>query len=444
MTDKLENYYENYDYGARKPVYIKQEDLRPDQFDRLIKSDKFCMLPWTHMHAFPDGRAYSCCLSEIDQSIGNLKNNTLREIWNGKEYKTMRLNMLNEQSSAACERCYEQESNGFFSMRNSANKNFGHHIGLVDDTKEDGTYEDFKLRYYDIRFSNLCNFSCRTCGSIFSSNWYKDEVKAGWKPNHPQIMYAGKNEDDMWEQMQEHIPHLEQIYFAGGEPLIMKEHWNVLDELVKREMFHVRLIYNTNFSEMKFKGRDVFEMWKLFDCVSVGASLDGSYERGEYIRKGQDWRQTVENRERMLQVCPNVDFYVSSTLSLYNALHITDFHREWTDLGLVRPQDWNINILQDPPRDRIDALPYQLKLRVKEKFEKHLEWLEPLDTLSRATQGYKSAINFMMQNDGTDELANFFRTNNRLDKIRNEDFFAIFPELADLQTNWKTLNERPA
>jgi sulfatase maturation enzyme AslB (radical SAM superfamily) len=246
-------------------------------------------------------------------------------------------------------------------------------------------------------------------------------------------MYAGRNEDDMWEQMQEHIPHLEQIYWAGGEPLIMKEHWKVLDELVKREMFHVRLIYNTNFSEMKFKSREVFEMWKLFDCVSIGASLDGNYARGEYIRKGQDWKQTVENRERMIEVCPNVDFYVSSTVSMMNVLHITDFHREWADLGLLRPMDWNINILQHPHRYRVDVLPQHLKEQAKAKIEEHLEWLRPLDSLQRATSGYEGVINFMMQQDSTYLIPEFFKYNNLIDDVRKEDFFKVFPELTDLK-----------
>ena len=213
----------------------------------------------------------------------------------------------------------------------------------------------------------------------------------------------------------------------------MKEHWKVLDELVKREMFHVRLIYNTNFSELKFKGRDVLEMWKLFDCVSVGASLDGSYSRGEYIRKGQNWKETVENRERMLEICPNVDFYVSSTVSMMNVLHITDFHKEWVKLGLLRPMDWNINILQHPFRYRVDVLPSHLKEQAKAKLEEHISWLEPLDSLTRATSGYRGVINFMMQQDGTNQLPDFFKNNNLIDKVRNEDFFKIFPELTDLK-----------
>ena len=433
MTDKLENYYKNYNYNTRKPVYINEEDLREDQLDRLITSNNFCMIPWIHMHGFPDGRAYPCCLSEMDHPIGDLKTQTMREVWNDDLYKLMRKNMLEDKPCKECTKCYEQEASGLVSMRESTNKNFGHHIGLVDSTKPDGAYDDFKLRYYDIRFSNLCNFACRTCGSIFSSNWYNDEKKAGWNPQHPMVMYAGKDKDDMWEQMQEHIPHLEQIYWAGGEPLIMEEHWKVLDELVKREMFHVRLVYNTNFSATKYKGRDVFEMWKLFDCVSVGASLDGSYARGEYIRKGQDWKETVENRQRMIKICPNVDFYVSSTVSMLNVLHISDFHREWVELGLLRPMDWNINILQHPSRYRVDVLPRHLKEQARSKIEEHIEWLKPLDSLTRATTGYQGIINFMMQQDNSSQLPDFFRTNNLIDQVRQEDFFAVFPELQDLK-----------
>jgi len=100
---------------------------------------------------------------------------------------------------------------------------------------------------------------------------------------------------------------------------------------------------------------------------------------------------------------------------------------------LLRPMDWNINILQHPFRYRVDVLPQHLKEQAREKIERHLEWLEPLDTLSRATSGYKGIINFMMQQDSTPELANFFVTNNTIDRVRQEDFFSVFPELADIK-----------
>ena len=431
---KETDYYKNHNYHTRNPVYISEDDLRADQLTRLVDSDVFCMIPWTHMHGFPDGRAYPCCLGDMEHPIGNFKENTMEEVWNDTAYKTMRTNMLAEKSCKECTKCYEQEASGFMSMRNSSNKNFGHHIALVDNTLADGTVEDFKLRYYDVRFSNLCNFSCRTCGSLFSSSWYTEETKLFGPRGHPQIMFAGKTEDDMWTQMLPHIPYLDQIYFAGGEPLIMEEHYKVLKELVRQERFDVKLVYNTNFSRLNLKNEDVLDYWQLFDSVSVGASLDGMGERGEYIRKGTKWADIENNRRRMIEKCPNVDFYISPTISIYNILHITDFHRDWVERGFIKPQDWNINILQGSERDRIDVLPKVYKDRAREKIEEHIQWLAPSDYLKRATNGYQSLLHFMDADDKSELLSEFFRVNEQMDIYRNERFRQVFPEFIDLKS----------
>ena len=431
---KEDEYYKNHNYHTRKPVYISEDDLRADQSDRLTKSDTFCMIPWIHMHAFPDGRAYPCCLGDDQHPIGNFKQDSMETVWNQPAYKTMRKNMLEERSCKECTKCYEQEASGFVSMRNSTNKNFGHHIGLVDATKSDGEYSDFKLRYYDVRFSNLCNFTCRTCGGWFSSSWYTEEEDLYGKRNYPKILFAGRDEHDMWNQMQAHIPYLEQIYFAGGEPLIMEEHYWILRELADRKMFDVKLIYNTNFSKLALKDNNVLDLWPLFKNVSVGASLDGMSTHGEYIRKGTKWDQIVRNREQMIERCPNVDFYVSSTVSLYNALHVTDFHRQWSDLGLVKPQDWNINILQGPDRDRIDVLPQYYKDQVTTKVQEHITWLRPQDHLQRATSGYDGMLHFMNSADNSHLLKEFFRVNDTHDAYRKEVFEDIFLEYKDLRS----------
>jgi radical SAM protein with 4Fe4S-binding SPASM domain len=434
MSDKEKDYYENYNYNDRKPVYIEESKLRSDQLDRLTRSDVFCMIPWIHMHAFPDGRAYPCCLGDDQYPIGNFKQNTMIEVWNQESYRTMRKNMLEEKSSKECSKCYEQESNGFVSMRNSTNKNFGQHINLVDQTLEDGTFPDFKLRYYDIRFSNLCNFTCRTCGGWFSSSWYAEEEELYGKRNYPKIMFAGRTEIDMWEQLEPHIPYLEQVYFAGGEPMMMEEHYRILKELVKREMFNVKLIYNTNFSRLTLKDDNVLDYWKLFNNVSIGASLDGMGTRGEYIRKGTKWDQIERNREQMLETCPNTDFYVSSTVSLYNADHVTDFHRNWVDRGYLKAQDWNVNILQGPERDRIDVLPQLYKDQITAKVQEHINWLRPQDYLQRATTGYEGMINFMNSRDNSHLLREFFRVNDVHDQYRKESFEAVFTEYKDLRS----------
>ena len=140
-----------------------------------------------------------------------------------------------------CTRCYEAEEHGFFSMRNSFNKHFGHHITeVLPETNYDGYANVFKLRYHDIRFSNLCNMKCRTCGDIFSNTWAVENNKRFNKPDNATLVFAGRTETDMMSQIEQHIPHLEQVYFAGGEPLMMQEHYHLINELVKREMFHVK------------------------------------------------------------------------------------------------------------------------------------------------------------------------------------------------------------
>jgi organic radical activating enzyme len=291
------------------------------------------------------------------------------------------------------------------------------------------------MSYWDIRFSNLCNLSCRSCGHIFSSSWYADQAKlAGgdWKNQNRALNYAGRTETDIWEQLIPHLDYVEQIYFAGGEPLMMAEHYNILDELERRGRFDVRLIYNTNFTHTKLKDREVFDYWRKFKSVAVGASLDAMGPRAEYIRKGTDWDQVERNREKMIEVCPKVDFYISPTLSIMNAWHLPDFHCDWTNRGLIQAQDLNVNILQDPMHYRIDIAPAKYKQRLKQKFEEHIDWLRPQDQLQRATVGFKSAINFMMSTDNTHLIDTFWRKTHELDAIRKEQLLDIIPELEAL------------
>jgi sulfatase maturation enzyme AslB (radical SAM superfamily) len=244
---------------------------------------------------------------------------------------------------------------------------------------------------------------------------------------------AGRDKNDMWEQLIPHLDHVEKIYFAGGEPLLMEEHYNILDELERRGRFDVKLIYNTNFTEVKLKDRLVFDYWKKFASVAVGASLDAMGPRAEYIRKGTDWDQIERNREKMLEICPDVDFYISPTLSIMNALHLPDFHRDWADRGFIRPQDLNVNILQDGVHYRIDIAPVAYKEILKEKYLAHLEWLRPLDRLNRATVGFESAIKFMMATDNTALLPKFWKNMQDIDRIRNENILETIPELAALK-----------
>jgi radical SAM protein with 4Fe4S-binding SPASM domain len=426
-----------YNYNSIEPLKIKIEDLTEKQKQLLIENKNFCIYPWIHLYIEPNGSAYPCCgaIYRSENVLGNTNQTPIREIWNGQPMRDLRLHMLNDQPSKMCTRCYEQEASGFHSMRKSANKHHGHHIARAETTGSDGTVDQFSMIYWDVRFSNLCNLRCRSCGPSFSSSWFQDQLRLApdYGDNHKALVFAGKYETDLWEQLIEHIDHVEQIYFAGGEPMMMEEHYRILEELERRGRFDVRLIYNTNFTQTKLKDRYVFDYWKKFDSVAIGASLDAMGPQGEYIRKGTIWEEVEENRRMMLEACPNVDFYVSATLSILNAWHVPDFHRDWSERGLIQPRDFNINILTDPKHYRLDIAPKNFKKEIEKKYQTHLAWLTNQDSLRRASNGYKSAIAFMNATDNTHMIDTFWRKTHELDNIRKENILDIIPELAALQ-----------
>jgi hypothetical protein len=116
-----------------------------------------------------------------------------------------------------------------------------------------------------------------------------------------------------------------------------------------------------------------------------------------------------------------------------NAWHLPDFHREWTEAGLIRAQDLNVNILQDPVHYRIDIAPSEYKQRLQQRYQDHLEWLRPQDRLNRATVGFESALTFMMATDNTHLIDQFWRKTHELDSIRNESCLSVIPELEALK-----------
>lgn len=182
---------------------------------------------------------------------------------------------------------------------------------------------------------------------------------------------------------------------------------------------------------------DVLELWNKFDSVSVGASLDAEGPRAELMRKGTKWEETLANRKRMLEVCPQVDFYISATVGLTNALHVVDFHRNWADQGLIKPQDFNFNLLQWPKWQRMDLLPKEYKERVEKKYLDHIEWLKSSDHLTRASKGFESAIKWMNAKDNSRHLDEFFHLTKKYDSVREEKLVNVFPELKELFDNYE-------
>ena len=115
-------------YRSKEPLKIGMNEMSDQEKFLLMESENFCMYPWIHLHAYPDGRAYPCCLAKYEYPVGDLKKNSMKEVWNNDTMKGLRKAMLDNKPVKECVKCYEQEKSGFFSQRQSANQHFGHNV----------------------------------------------------------------------------------------------------------------------------------------------------------------------------------------------------------------------------------------------------------------------------------------------------------------------------
>jgi len=424
---------------------MEANDFNPLEMAKSSKT--FCIFPWVHQHVGTRGDVKPCCVYgyENKQEIGNLKENSLEEIWNNEETRNMRLQFLKGKKHPHCAICNDRNTIGD-QFYNAYNDRFFKDNKTIQDivarTKPDGSLDEHKLYYIDIRYNNLCNLRCRTCGPYYSTSWVGDNRKL--YPNDRNkdedngFQYAGKTEIHALEEIMPHLEHAELIYFAGGEPLMQEEHYKMLDRLIELKRFDISLQYNTNFSNFKLKGYDnVLEYWKKFKRVQINASLDGSHAKGEYWRKGTDWATIVENRRMLMQECPHVDFNISFTLSWPNAFNLVEFHREWVKLGFIRPNQIVINPLDTPPYYNLKNVPEWKKREIELLFIDQMEWLKKFQdqysTISTTLHRYENAIRFMYADwdrasNMHETLKMFSKITKKLDEIREEDFFTVYPE----------------
>ena len=390
----------------------------------------FCLVPWTHLHIMTDG-AFRPCGFWSGPPMGNLRSSTIAELWNSPGMKALRADMMSGRPAAGCGRCYENERSGFLSLRQRNNIGLSRLRGLERLTMPDGTLPRGPVPIFELRFSNVCNLRCRTCDPTQSSAWAADARALGWPVESEPVIKPCDDWDSLWRQLQPLLEAgVEEIRFAGGEPLVMEEHYRILDFLIARKLTDVRLRYNTNFSTLRFQGRDVIGLWSRFSRVQVAASLDGSGRRGEYLRKGLGWDAAVANREEMLRRCPDVAFSIFATPSIFNALHLPDFHREWVEKGFVDRDAFALNALVTPEMYRTQVLPAALKQQVLESYRRHQESF--LDADGAVARDFAAAAHFMQAEDYSDLVPGFVAMTRRLDELRGEDCREVFPELAGL------------
>lgn len=395
------------------------------------------MAPFTSLHVNIEGKGFPCCNSAgyLKQNIGDLKkNDSLSDMWNSQPMKNLRQNMLQQKPSVICTACYTNEKFGKTSARQLLNREYAHYISRVNETEPDGTLLNNQVVFLDIRFSNICNFSCRICSHYFSSQWFKDAGQLNLLAHEGnRISYAAPNMNAFMQELHTLLPYLEKIHFAGGEPFISLEHYQILEELIKLNRTDVRLSYNTNFSLLHYKQYSLTDLWKQFKQVQISASLDGMGTRGEIMRKGQNWAQVETNRQKLKQECPHVFFVVNTAVSILNIWHLPDFYQSWVESGYIGASDLDAYIVSEPEYLDVRRLPYYFKKQITEKY---LHFFNAM-TLTNADFNQKALEQFnyllhYLNSANLDMLPQFKSYMRKLDEFRDENSSLIFPELASL------------
>jgi radical SAM protein with 4Fe4S-binding SPASM domain len=397
-----------------------------------IDKDVICLMPWIHMHIWPNGNVFPCCMSDSSKVFGNVYNQEINEAINSEEFKTLRKEMLDGVKPQACTRCYELETSAdSWTLRRNSLASFNHHMDLIENTNEDGSIDDYKMRYMDIRFSNLCNFKCRTCGPELSSSWYDDQKKLFPGYSRPKFIDLKSNPDFM-DDLRPHLDTIEEVYFAGGEALITPQHYEVLDYWLKTNRKNVKLRYTTNFSALKYKDNSILDYWKYFDDVRVAASLDTYGEKAEYSRSGTDWDRILKNRKIMIDSCPNVYFEITPTVSVFSVYSLYEFHRSWVEENLLDINNIRVNILTHPRRFSITILPKEHKQRLTGLYSSYVDWLKEKNANESVINAVKGIVSYMNSEDHTDLIDNFKEEISTIDSVRDERFTEIFPEFSEL------------
>ena len=295
----------------------------------MHKPETLCMAPWTHTYLSPQTERRMCCASrepaqnfeqyiDTKSGTGRYIPVTLEEHWNSPHMQSVRRRMMAGETLPECEVCNDKLLN------TDVYRSYFWHLfqhkydDVIGKTDLNGRTSMLPVSW-DYRFSNLCNFKCRTCGDMLSSSWETEQrqhqmidwsnTKNTWmQPDVRREITQFQDtqiEEEFSRAVEEH--RVEEIYWVGGEPLMYEQHWRYMKRIIELgDGPRVYARYNTNLSRVRYGGVDLFDdiLAHIRDW-QICASLDGTQQIGEYIRTGLDYEQFCRNFEHGLRYATN-------------------------------------------------------------------------------------------------------------------------------------------
>ena len=469
---------------TKKYFWLQEEDTMLGGWQRkvadLTRTNTFCILPWIHFATRPNGDMRLCCSSNAsgaggDHEVGLVKNEkgqpanfgreTPMSAWNNEYMKDVRLTMLEGNIPSSCTKCFEEESQNVVSKRmweTGTWINDGIDVEeLIKQTADDGTVPE-KLVYLDLRLGHTCNLKCVMCSPHDSSRWVSEhkkifplfqhkELKRQMDWDSTQFNNYWHENPTFWEEMYAQIPNLKQVYFAGGEPLMIKEHKAFIEEIIRQGyQDQILLRYNSNGILVD---DEIIELWKKFKKVKFAVSLDATDQRNYYIRYPTEWDTVVKNLHKLDATPDNIQVSIATAIQILNIKHLPDFakwkiEQNFRKINLQNVMEgmeagggiFNMHLLYIPTYLSIKCLPPEDKAEVRKKFGEFATWLHENyrnddDFWKKNPYGWKrwqAILDFMDSEDHTDLLPAFKEYIEKIDESRDLKFEEVFPELKSL------------
>ena len=273
---------------------------------------------------------------------------TLEQHWNSEHMRSVRRRMLAGETLPECDVCNSKLLNTSV-YRDYFWHLFRHKLPEVYATTDETGATTMQPVSWDYRFSNLCNFKCRMCGDMLSSAWeteQKTHHMVNWADpkNNWQLPGVRRQitqfqdtqiEAEFAEAVEQH--RVEEIYWAGGEPLMYEQHWRYMQRIIELgDGGRVYARYNTNLSRVDYRGRNLYR--DILDHLrdwQVCASLDGTGAIGEYIRTGLDYTQWLANFRQGLEIQRHPrQMRIDFTLTLPGLFEVENIEKLAAELGV--------------------------------------------------------------------------------------------------------------
>jgi len=296
----------------------------------------FCTAPWTHTYISPQGERRLCCASREQHSFqkqyidasndvryGKVTESktaaddfnpvSLEEHWNSEYMRDLRVKLMRGEKISQCDVCNDDILSVSSYRKWFTGSLFPNKIQECFDKTDDNGYTTMEAISFDYRYSNLCNFKCRMCGEQLSSSWETEKkLNNMWSPKWQPFMIPEvktKMESFQVEVVEPEFKDaisrgiVEEIYWVGGEPLMYEMHWWALEEMINNgSAKNCYLRYNSNLSRVTYKGKNLYDYLPQFKDWLMCASIDGTGEIVEFIRKGIKWEQWLANFKQGLTI----------------------------------------------------------------------------------------------------------------------------------------------